>query len=184
MSDPPPPPQVSPDGKFYWDGTRWVPVQAAPPPIPPPIPPPRSGGWGRTIIVGAVCLILGAICGTAVASSSQSNRLASGGNSATGTPSPVSTPSARQAVTVSGTGSKVITPFHLGRGNYKVSWTAQGHANFIVHIRLGDQVEFLVNEIPPSPSSGETVFASPDEAEYTLEVQASTLTWSIIFTPI
>ena len=23
MSDPPPPPQVSPDGKFYWDGTRW-----------------------------------------------------------------------------------------------------------------------------------------------------------------
>lgn len=26
MSDPTPPPQVSPDGKFYWDGTRWVPV--------------------------------------------------------------------------------------------------------------------------------------------------------------
>lgn len=24
----PPPPQVSPDGKFYWDGTRWVPMQA------------------------------------------------------------------------------------------------------------------------------------------------------------
>jgi hypothetical protein len=30
MSDPPPPPQVSPDGKFYWDGTRWVPMQQAP----------------------------------------------------------------------------------------------------------------------------------------------------------
>ena len=27
MSEPPPPPQVSPDGKFYWDGTRWVPTQ-------------------------------------------------------------------------------------------------------------------------------------------------------------
>jgi hypothetical protein len=26
MSSPPPPPQVSPDGKFYWDGTRWVPM--------------------------------------------------------------------------------------------------------------------------------------------------------------
>ncbi len=26
----PPPPQVSPDGKFYWDGTRWVPMQQAP----------------------------------------------------------------------------------------------------------------------------------------------------------
>jgi hypothetical protein len=27
MSDPPPPPKVSADGKFYWDGTRWVPMQ-------------------------------------------------------------------------------------------------------------------------------------------------------------
>ena len=27
MSGPPPPPQVSPDGKFYWDGERWVPMQ-------------------------------------------------------------------------------------------------------------------------------------------------------------
>ena len=24
MSGSPPPPQVSPDGKFYWDGQRWV----------------------------------------------------------------------------------------------------------------------------------------------------------------
>jgi hypothetical protein len=30
MSGPPPPPQLSPDGKFYWDGTRWVPMQQAP----------------------------------------------------------------------------------------------------------------------------------------------------------
>ena len=29
MSDPPPPPQLSPDGKFWWDGQRWVPVQQA-----------------------------------------------------------------------------------------------------------------------------------------------------------
>ena len=27
MSGQPPPPQVSPDGKFYWDGARWVPVE-------------------------------------------------------------------------------------------------------------------------------------------------------------
>lgn len=27
MSDPQPPPQISPDGKFYWDGTPWVPMQ-------------------------------------------------------------------------------------------------------------------------------------------------------------
>jgi hypothetical protein len=26
-TEPPPPAQVSPDGKFYWDGQRWVPTQ-------------------------------------------------------------------------------------------------------------------------------------------------------------
>ena len=26
MSEQPPPPQVSPDGKFYWDGQDWMPV--------------------------------------------------------------------------------------------------------------------------------------------------------------
>ena len=31
-----PPPQVSPDGKFYWDGQRWVPMltQAPSDPLP------------------------------------------------------------------------------------------------------------------------------------------------------
>jgi len=30
-AEPPPPPQVSPDGKFYWDGERWVPMQVQAP---------------------------------------------------------------------------------------------------------------------------------------------------------
>jgi GGDEF domain-containing protein len=30
VSEPLPPPQVSPDGKFYWDGQRWVPVAGSP----------------------------------------------------------------------------------------------------------------------------------------------------------
>ncbi len=29
MSEPPPPPQVSPDGRFYWDGSKWVPMPAS-----------------------------------------------------------------------------------------------------------------------------------------------------------
>jgi hypothetical protein len=36
-AEPPPPPQVSPDGKFYWDGTRWAPMptsQNLPSPVP------------------------------------------------------------------------------------------------------------------------------------------------------
>jgi len=43
--------QMSPDGQFYWDGARWVPVQQAPPPPPPPSgqqwgpPPPPAQSW-------------------------------------------------------------------------------------------------------------------------------------------
>jgi hypothetical protein len=36
-----------------------------------------------------------------------------------------------------------------------------------------------VNEIPPNPSSGETVFDAPITGDYYLEVAASTLTWTI-----
>jgi hypothetical protein len=32
---PPPPPQVSPDGKFYWDGQRWLPMQTPAAQVPP-----------------------------------------------------------------------------------------------------------------------------------------------------
>jgi hypothetical protein len=32
MSEPPPPPQISPDGKFYWDGQAWQPMPAGPAP--------------------------------------------------------------------------------------------------------------------------------------------------------
>ena len=46
-----PPPQLSPDGRYYWDGQRWVPVQQALPPpssypmkAPPPPGPPMPYG--------------------------------------------------------------------------------------------------------------------------------------------
>jgi hypothetical protein len=32
--------QYSPDGRWWWDGKQWVPVQQ-PPPLPPPQPAPR-----------------------------------------------------------------------------------------------------------------------------------------------
>jgi len=180
------PPQYSADGKFYWDGTRWVPVTApsAPPSAPPG--PPGGGGWGRTVAVGIVCLIVGGVCGGLIASSGKSSENQASTSNALTQPSPVASPSPspRQPVSLSGRGSKVITPLHLGEGNYKVSWSAQGHDNFIVHIVLGDQQQGLVNEIPPSPSSGETLFMSPQEADYTLQIQAPTLTWTITFTPV
>ena len=50
MSEPTPPPQVSPDGKFYWDGTRWVPV--------PPIPVPPKASRGMPCMTRTGCIIL------------------------------------------------------------------------------------------------------------------------------
>jgi len=72
VSDPPPPPQVSPDGKFYWDGQRWVPmqlptrppisphsaqVQAFPQSAPTSHAPPRKGHALRNVSLGCLGLI-------------------------------------------------------------------------------------------------------------------------------
>jgi hypothetical protein len=50
-SEPPPPPQLSPDGKFYWDGQRWVPVQA-------PAPSQRWATRGVPCVTNVGCLII------------------------------------------------------------------------------------------------------------------------------
>src|SRR2546425_9497673 len=62
MSAQPPPPSgpiFSPDGRYYWDGTRWVPRD-------PPPPPGQSGRPSNTgpvvaVSVIVVVLVLGAI---------------------------------------------------------------------------------------------------------------------------
>jgi hypothetical protein len=139
----------------------------------------RNGLFGCAGII-ALIIFIPWCAGLAGVSTSSSRSSPTTGSSVSPQPSPVP----RQALTESGQGSKIITSFHLGQGNYKVSWTAQGHDNFIVHIALGDQTQYLVNEIPPNPSSGETLFNSPQDADYILQVKASTLSWTITFTPI
>lgn len=64
-ADPPPPPRVSPDGKFYWDGQRWVPMQgqaSSPAPSQPSpvvvVKQPR-GAWNSC--VGYGCLAIAAV---------------------------------------------------------------------------------------------------------------------------
>lgn len=52
MGSRPPPPQLSPDGKFYWDGQRWVPVQAA------AAPPQRWATRGVPCVTNVGCLII------------------------------------------------------------------------------------------------------------------------------
>jgi hypothetical protein len=79
-------------------------------------------------------------------------------SSSTQTPTPTVKPAPTPLV-LTGQGSKVTSPFHLDAGNYRVSWTATGEStNLIVHIRAGQQVDGLINEIPPKPSSGEAFF--------------------------
>lgn len=72
----PPPPRVSADGNFYWDGERWVPMQQ---PLPSPqapnvvvTPPPPTNGLAITSLVFGimswiVCPLIGgtvaAACG-------------------------------------------------------------------------------------------------------------------------
>jgi len=54
VSQQPPPPQYSPDGLYWWDGTRWVPRPGVPAvaPQPPPLvyasPPPPYSGYSGT----------------------------------------------------------------------------------------------------------------------------------------
>lgn len=68
--NPPPPPQVSPDGKFYWDGQRWVPMPAQAAAQPLPVAPSREryppshwliGGLGivGVIVFASFCADLG-----------------------------------------------------------------------------------------------------------------------------
>jgi hypothetical protein len=56
MSSPPPRPQWSPDGRWWWDGTKWVPAQAPLRPTPPPSTP-RGTSWGPIVVIGAVIAI-------------------------------------------------------------------------------------------------------------------------------
>ena len=55
MSDPPPPPQVSPDGKFYWDGQRWLPMHQA------PQQPPKPGEGKASRDLREIAIVLGVI---------------------------------------------------------------------------------------------------------------------------
>lgn len=86
-------------------------------------------------------------------------------------------------ISLQGQGSKVTDPMYVPAGNYKLAWTAQGHDNFIVHVVWSSGSDGLVNEIPPDPASGETVFFSGG-AEHSFVVDAATLTWTITLTPI
>jgi hypothetical protein len=166
--------------------TRYTPTVAQTPPHLSPhsqsttTPGSTFDGRGRTIAVGMVALVVGAICGTAilhpVARPASLHPVAS-------SPLPSPTPPlSRTPVSASGNGSLLVTPFPM-TGTYVVSWTPKAHDEFIV------QVDWGTGKMPilPQPSlyGGELAFRFPRHAGVTLEVQAPpSLNWSITFRPI
>lgn len=84
---------VSDDGKWRWDGATWQPNVAPPtasqPPLPqatpvyPIAPPTRRRGWIGYVAVAVVALIVGGLCGSATASSSNQNAASHSSSSAT-----------------------------------------------------------------------------------------------------
>lgn len=161
--------------------------------VPPPTAPPRLRYWTtrRVFIAGAILfavLITGMCLGGAAASSGQTassrpSPASSAGATAAATPKPTPTPTpAPTPLALSGQGSKVL-PLDLARGQYRLSWTAKGNDNFILHLEGGGATMPLVNQIPPDPSSGET-FLRVDGGHYVLTVAAATLTWTITLTPL
>lgn len=136
-------------------------------------------GVGRALLtaVGAIVLLLvGVVLGRASAQPA-STPATSATTATSAAPTAAPTPQA-----LSGTGSKVV-PVTLAAGRYKLAWTAQGSDNFIVKL-LGQNTVGVVNEIPPNPTSGETVLSVQDSGNYQMQVEASTLTWTITLTPL
>jgi hypothetical protein len=71
-----PPPQVSPDGRFYWDGERWVPFQQPIQPVQPvqPVAGQKQSHTGRNVALGCLgVLIVGGIIALAAAGGSHGN---------------------------------------------------------------------------------------------------------------
>jgi hypothetical protein len=95
-------------------------------------------------------------------------------------PSPAPKPG---VIALQGQGSTVTDPMYIPTGNYKVAWTAQGHDNMIVHVYWSSGEQGLINEIPPDPASGETLFFSGGD-EHLFAVDAATLTWTLTLTPV
>jgi methionine-rich copper-binding protein CopC len=84
---------------------------------------------------------------------------------------------------LTGTGSVVTAPINLPAGSYRMTWTAQGHDNFIVNLHWSDGQSNLINEIPPDPANGEALVTSGGGRHF-LEIEGATLSWTITFTKL
>ncbi len=149
---PSPPPQVSPDGKFYWDGQRWVPMQAALAPEPPqprqlspdgkyywdgerwvPVAlmdeegiarPPKKGHALRNVSLGCLGLIV-LLFVIGLAANGANNTTSTSNSTTTSEPTSASAaPSASKFVTF-GSGTKVVSK-DIQAGTYRTRHDSSG----------------------------------------------------------
>lgn len=143
--------QISADGRWRWIGTAWEPIEAPPPPVssqhqmPGPSTRPHSGpSWPVALLIAAATLVFGGICGIAVGSSSQSNKIADASNQTpTLAASPVPSPSPQVLLNISGSGTKTTQKFTTSGQDWDLAWTYNCAAfgdsgNFIVDVKNSD----------------------------------------------
>jgi hypothetical protein len=180
-------PQYSPDGKWWWDGQKWVAVeQPQPQPAPTPGPPQLKVTTGRKVLLGIVAgslLLLMAVCTIAVASNPQTQQGAKAGASAAAataaastptqppkTPAPTATPTATHAppqprvlLDLAGTGIKnsdeFSAPSHW-RIHYTYDCSSFGQqGNFQIYVEEGSTpVDAPVNELGAKGDSTTDVY--------------------------
>jgi hypothetical protein len=179
------PPEISPDGNFYWDGTRWVPMHQ-----PQPYTAPaarvalvsRSNGRRNGCIGVALLIALFAaigFCGNHSPSSVAKNP----GNRETPSPSAATGPAVKHTVlTFSGTGYETTQPFNIPASEWVLSWTIAGdpkyaEANFYVYSSDGSSVDSVGGK--PGHDSA-TIHAGDDI--FFIEVLVANATYKVIVT--
>jgi hypothetical protein len=139
-SPPTPQPQVSGDGKFYWDGTHWVPLQNSPATPVTPVTPASNSDWGKVAAVAVVALIVGGIGGYLIGSASHGASPSGAAYVGTSPPassaapeSPSAAPEAPRTLSAKGSGNTV--KFNLAGGDYTVNYNFSGPCFYGAHLQ-------------------------------------------------
>ena len=133
---PPAPPQISPDGKFYWDGQRWVPMQQSPPfaaqwPASPVAPVKRSSGRRNGCIGVALLVTLFAAIAFCGNHPSTPTIATDPGSGQSPSPRQPAGPSVNHTVfTFSGSGYETTQPFNVPSTEWTLSWTITGDPTY------------------------------------------------------
>jgi hypothetical protein len=161
------PPQVSPDGKFYWDGDRWIPMQAQAPAQPPPMGPTqvppghdlkKKGNGGRFWALGIVGLLI--VIGIAGSHYAPTSDTGSSSLPAASSPAASIAP-ATHTILLDKTASGINkTTSFTAASDWEISWFYDcsgfgSNGNFQIYVYNGDGTlsDLAANELGPKGSN-------------------------------